>query len=235
MSQNTYITIFYRREAWMFFKREKPYDRKTCLEAAAKAQERGRLKKAVSHYMRALDADPEDHFVHAKVAPLLAQMKKFEEAWASFRAAASNHFASGFGNKAIGVYSQAVRFMPRNPEVWEAMAHVYIQQGRKADAVATLYKGHGFFRNGPDRAKAVSMLRKAFALEPWNFHVTFDLARLVKKQDPVEALGLLEGLSGRSEGRDLRKVRSAMFRAEPSVTMAWQWLKTAWTQSLRAA
>ena len=215
----------------MFFSRVKPYDRKSCLEAAAKAQARGRLKKAVSHYKQALEADPEDHFVHAKVAPLLAQMKKFEEAWESFKAAASNHFATGFGNKAIGIYSQAARFMPRNPEVWEAMANVYVQQGRRADAVATLYKGHGFFTRGPGRDRAVVMLRKAFALEPWNFHVTFELAKLVKKQDPVEALGLLEGLSSRSTGADLRKVRSAMFRAEPSVTMAWQWLKTAWHQA----
>lgn len=215
----------------MFRRRRIPYDRESCLEAAARAQAKGRIKKAVDNYMRVLEADPEDHLVHAKVAPLLARMKKFEQSWESFRIAASRHFASGFGNKAIGIYSQAARFMPKNPEVWEAMAHVYVQQGRRADAVSTLYKGHGFFVNGPGRDKAIVMLRKAFALEPWNFAVTFELARLVKKQDPVEALGLLEGLSGRAEGRDLRKVRSAMFRTEPSITMAWQWLKTAWYQA----
>ncbi|MBI2400202.1 MAG: hypothetical protein HYV23_03980 [Deltaproteobacteria bacterium] len=191
----------------MFLRREKPYDRESCLEAAAKAQ----------------------------AAPLLARMKKFEESWESFRIAASRHFASGFGNKAIGIYSQAARFMPRNPEVWEAMAHVYVQQGKRADAVATLYKGHGFFAHGPGKDRAVAMLRKAFALEPWNFDVTFDLARLVKKQDPVEALELLEGLSSRAAGRDLRKVRSAMFRAEPSFTMAWMWLKTAWPRTFKTA
>lgn len=219
----------------MFLRREKPFDRESCLEAAAKAQARGRLRKAVDNYMKVLEADPEDHLIHAKVAPLLARMKKFEESWNSFRIAASRHFASGFGNKAIGVYSQAARFMPRNPEVWEAMARVYVQQGKKADAVATLYKGHGFFANGPDKDRAVGMLRKAFALEPWNFPVTFDLAKLVKKQDPVEALGLLEGLCSRSAGRDLRKVRSAMFRTEPSFTTAWRWIKTACPRAFKTA
>lgn len=219
----------------MFLRREKPYDRESCLDAAAKAQARGRLSKAVDHYRKVLEADPEDHLIHAKVAPLLARMKKFEESWDSFKIAASRHFASGFGNKAIGIYSQAARFMPRNPEVWEAMAHVYVQQGKRADAVATLYKGHGFFSHGPHKDRAIAMLRKAFALEPWNFAVTFDLAGLVKKQDPVEALGLLEGLSARAEGRDLRKVRSAMFRAEPSFTMAWMWFKTACPRAFKAA
>lgn len=215
----------------MVFRRQKTYDRESCLEAAAREQSRGRIRKAVAHYMRALEADPEDHFVHAKVAPLLARMQKFEEAWESFRLAASRYFATGFSQKAIGIYSQAAKFMPRNPEVWEAMAYVYVQQGKKADAVATLYKGHGFFTHGPHKDKAVTMLRKAFALDPWNFGVTFALARLVKRTDPVEALGLLEGISMRVKGRELRQVRSAMFRTQPGFTMAWRWLKTAWTHA----
>ncbi|OGP17177.1 MAG: hypothetical protein A2054_00220 [Deltaproteobacteria bacterium GWA2_55_10] len=73
------------------------------------------------------------------------------------------------------------------------------------------------------------MLRKAFDLDPWNFEVTFEIARLLKKVDPVETIGLLEGLSMRVKGRELKKVRSAMFLAQPGFTMAWRWLRTAWT------
>lgn len=215
----------------MLFKRRKVYDRESCLEAAAREQSKGRIRKAAAHYLRALEADPEDHFVHAKVAPLLARMQRFEEAWESFRIAASRYFATGFSQKAIGIYSQAAKFMPRNPEVWEAMAYVYVQQGKKADAVATLYKGHAFFTRGPSRDRAVPMLRRAFALDPWNPEVTLALAHLLKKADPVEALGLLEGLSMRVKGRELRHVRSAMFRTQPGFTMAWRWLKAAWVQA----
>lgn len=213
----------------MFFSRRmKSYDRESCLEAAAREHSRGRIRKAAEHYLRALEADPEDHFVHAKLAPLLARMQKFEEAWASFRLAAAQYFSAGFSQKAIGIYSQAARFMPRNPEVWEAMAYVYVRQGKKADAVETLLRGHAFFTDGPHADKAVRMLRKAFALEPWRFGTTFALAGLVRKTDPVEAVGLLEGLSTRVSGRELRMVRSAMFRARPGLGMAWRWLKTAW-------
>lgn len=212
----------------MLFSSRKTYDRESCLEAAAREQSKGRVRKAVAHYMRALEADPSDHYIHAKVAPLLARTQKFEEAWESFKIAASNYVATGFSQKAIGIYSQAAKFMPRNPEVWEAMAYVYVQQNKKADAVETLYKGHVFFTKGPASDKAVSMLRKAYALDPRHFGVTFALAKLVKKSDPVEALALLEGLTMRSSGRQLRLVRSAMFRTQPGFTMAWRWLKTTW-------
>lgn len=171
----------------------------------------------------------------AKAAHHPARSGKFEEAWAHLIEAASSRFMEGLGSKAAGLYSRAARFVPRDPEVWETMAHIYMRQGRKADAVATLYRGHGFYAHGPESARAVAMLRRAFEIEPWNFRVTLSLALLVKNQDPAEALRLLEGLSARTEGRDLRKVRSAMFCAEPSFTMAWQWIKTAWPQGLGPA
>jgi len=168
----------------------------------------------------------------AKADHLSSPSRKFEETWARLIETASSRFMEGLGSKAAGLYSRAARFIPRNPEVWETMAHIYMRQGRKADAVATLYKGHGFYAHGPESARAVAMLRRAFEIEPWNFRVTLSLALLVKNQDPAEALRLLEGLSARAEGRDLRKVRSAMFCAEPSFTMAWRWIKTAWPNGL---
>jgi|SRR3989337_4171694 len=213
----------------MFFRRKESYDRESCLDSAAKAQAAGRVKKAIGHYKRVLEADPDDYLVHAKIAPLIARMKKFDEAWESFRTAALRHLAAGFSQKALSLYSQAARFMPGNPDVWDAMAYVYVKQGKKADAVQTLFRGQRFFRKGHRREHAISMLRKAFDLDPWNFEVTFEIARLLKKVDPVETIGLLEGLSMRVKGRELKKVRSAMFLAQPGFTMAWRWLRTAWT------
>lgn len=212
----------------MFFWREKSYDRERCLAEAAKAQAAGRVKKAVGHYKRVLDVDPEDYLVHAKVAPLLARMRKFDESWESFNAAASKHLAAGFSQKALSLYSQAAKLMPKNAEVWEAMAYVYVKEGKKADAVHSLFKGHWSFRKGAERDTAIRMLRKAFELDPWDFEVTFELSKLLKKTDPVEAVCLLEGLSMRVKGRQLKRVRSAMFFARPGFTMAWRWLKAAW-------
>lgn len=211
----------------MFFRRKDSFNLDECMEAARKAEARGRIKKAISYYMKVLEIDPEHRLVHEKVAPLLARKKRFDEAWRSFKAAASGYLSAGFTQKAIGIYVHALRFMPRNPEVWEAMADIYVDKGKKADAIETLYKGHRFFRREPYRDFAVKFLKKAFALDPWNFDVTLELSRLLKKIDRVEAFGLLEGLSERVKGKDLRKVRSAMFFMHPGVTVAWKWLRAA--------
>lgn len=215
----------------MLFWRERSYNREKCLADAAKAQAGGRVKKAVSHYKRVLEADPDDYLVHAKVAPLLARMRNFEEAWMSFKIAGSRYLAAGFSQKAISTYLQAAKFMPRNPEVWETMAHVYVMQGKKAEALHTLFNGHRFFRKGPGRERAVSMLRKAFEIDPWNFEVTVELSKLLKKIDPVESMGLLEGLSARVKSSQLVKVRAAMFLLSPGFPTAWRWVKAAWAGS----
>lgn len=210
----------------MFFRRPESYDREQCLKAASKAVDRGKFKKAIFEYMRVLDAYPEDHAVHLKLAPLLAKTKRLEESWNSFKIAANGYSSTGFSQKAIGVYSHAAQFMPKNPEVWEAIFYIYIQQDKKADAVQILYKGHRHFREKPYRETAIKFLRKAFSIEPWNFEVTFELARLVKKVDIVEALGLLEGLAGRVKGTRLAKVRAAIFFMQPGLSTGWRWLKT---------
>lgn len=212
----------------MFFKKPKSYDRGECLKAASKAVTRGKIKKAISEYMKVLAVDAEDHAVHIKLAPLLARRKKFAEAWDSFKIAASGYSLNGFDQKAIGVYTQAAKFMPKNPEVWEAMSYLYIKIGKRADAVQTLYKGHRNFKKKPHRGIAIKLLRKAFSIEPWNFEVTFELARLVKKTDIVEAFGLLEGLADRVNGKDLAKVRSTMFFMRPGFSTCWEWMKAAW-------
>lgn len=215
----------------MFFSRSKSYDRELCLEAAAKAMARGRINKAISEYMKVLEVDPEDNAVHMKLAPLLARRKKFDDAWDSFKIAANGYSSAGFSQKALGVYAQAARLMPKNPEVWEAMSYIYVLQGKKADAVRTFVRGHRHFRKKPLRDVAIKFLRKAFALEPWNYEVTFELARLVKKTDIVEALGLLEGLADRVKGRNLVRVRSEMFFMRPGFSMAWKWIKTVWVRA----
>ncbi|OGP17178.1 MAG: hypothetical protein A2054_00225 [Deltaproteobacteria bacterium GWA2_55_10] len=131
----------------MFFRRKESYDRESCLDSAAKAQAAGRVKKAIGHYKRVLEADPDDYYlVHAKIAPLLARMKKFDEAWESFRTAALRHLAAGFSQKALSLYSQAARFMPGNPDVWDAMAYVYVKTGQEGGRGADPVQGAAFFQ-----------------------------------------------------------------------------------------
>ena len=80
---------------------KKVYDRATVLDQADGARGRGSVRKAIRGYKTILQHDPSDHHVHARVAPLLARTRKWDEARKSFDAAGEGFLKQGFADKAI--------------------------------------------------------------------------------------------------------------------------------------
>ena len=212
----------------MFFKTSKPYSRARILEAAGKAQTKGKTGKAIAEYQKVLKEDPGDFQVHAKLAPLLAKKKRFGPAWSSFKTAGEGYALDGFGDKALSVYTQATHCMPMEIETWKAVSKLQRNRGLKVDSVNTLLEGHRNFRSRKLRPTAVYMLRKAAKIIPWHFEVTFELARLLAKTDKKEeALKLLNGLAERERKKQLRRIRGAIFKISPGAGSAWRWLRAA--------
>lgn len=210
----------------MLFKKTASYNRAGSIEAAGEANARGKVKKAIAEYKKVLEADPKDQVAHMKIAPLLAASKNFTEAWKSFKAAAERYESLGFFNKAVGVYTQAVRCMPREAAVWESLAGLYLAKGRKADAISTLLKAHLNFRSRKLRYKAIKLLKGAFEIEPWSFEPTYALAKLLAKSgNKKEALTFLEGLAEREKKEKRKKALRAAFLIKPSFGTAWRWAR----------
>lgn len=217
-----------RKYSLMWFKRPKSYDRFAILAAADKARVKGRFRKAVAAYRQLLEVDPYDHEIHGKLAPLLAETKHLPEAWTSFAAAGEGYIREGYGDKALSIYTQASRYLPRQIEVWETIAKLQAERGRSPDAVKVLLVGSVHFRGRKQRQHAIRLLRKACEIEPWHLDATFDLARqLAKASSKQEAVWLLEGLAERVNGRNLRRARGALMRMSPSLGAAWRWLRAA--------
>lgn len=210
----------------MWFKRRESYSRSEILEAAGEAQAKGKTKKAIAGYLKVLEANPDDHIVHGKVAPLLARTKQFSESWSSFKAAGEGYDLVGFGDKALSIYIQATRCLPLEVEAWETVTNVQLSRGLKADTLNTLLKGHRNFRRRDLRDKAIYLLRKAWEITPWHFEVTFELARLLAKTGKKEeALKLLYGLAQREKKHNLRRIRGAILKISPTPGSAWRWLR----------
>jgi tetratricopeptide (TPR) repeat protein len=213
----------------MFF-RSTTFSRVDTLEAAGKAQAKGRRKKAIACYLKAIEANSGDLVAHSKVAPLLAEARQYEKSWVSFRAAADGFLKMGFHDKSIGVYRLAARCMPKNAGVWEAIIRIQTERGHKADAVKTTLTAYRHFKGRSTRDIAISLLRKGWSISPWHKEVTLELARLhAKEGEKKEALRLLEGLTERSVGHDLRRVRGAILRVAPSPGALLRWVKTGLT------
>ncbi len=177
-----------------------------------------------------LEVSPDDHIIHGKVAPLLAERKQLSEARSSFVAAGEGYLRSGFIDQAISIYRQAARYLPREIEVWETIARLQVDRERRADAVNALLEGRRYFRRRRLRLQAIRLLRQACEIEPWHFEATFDLARLLAKAgEKRQAEQLLNELAERVRGRNLRRIRGALFRISPSPAAAWRWLRAAIT------
>ena len=206
--------------------RKKTSSRSDILEAAGRAQAKGRRKRAITEYQKLLKENGEDYIVHGKVAPLLAECRRHEEAWASFRASGEGYLKDGFEDKAKSVYIQATRFLPYEINGWKRVVKLHIDRGHRADALKTLREGRRRFSRRSHRKEAIVLLRIAWKLTPWHFDVTFDLARLLAKSgDHDNAMRFLLGLAERENGYNLRRVRGAILKMAPGPHTAWLWLR----------
>jgi tetratricopeptide (TPR) repeat protein len=214
------------------------YDRTRILAAATRARARGRRRKAIALYRWVLAAEPGNVELHAKLAPLLARTQQPFDAWQSYCRAGRAYLDEGKIERALAVYREAAGLLPRVLEPWLAIAELEQERGRPKDAIVALLDGRRHLRGGHQRAEAICLLRRVQAVEPWTFGVVLDLARLLARSRQIhEASMLLQELASRSRGRELRRVRAAQWRLEPTLGHTWLWIRSlaGGTGSTRAA
>jgi tetratricopeptide (TPR) repeat protein len=211
----------------MLFGSKEPQTRSEIVASADQARAKGKLKKAIAGYRKALELDPKDPAVHGKLAPLLARSKEPEAALESFRTAAQVHLDKGFADKALAVYVQAADTFPLQVNLWQQMAQLHLSKGKRAEAVRTLLRGRFHFRRKADRPGAITLLREVLALDPMLFEVKLDLGlQLARENQKSEAMTLLNPMMlDAKDRRQLRRWRWALLRVEPSVGAWGRWLR----------
>ena len=212
----------------MALTRTQTYDRKRILEQAARAARRRRARRAVSLYRRVLAVEPGNPELLEKLAPLLARAGQDFDAWLAFKAAAQARLQQGRVDRALAVWYDATRALPRRIDAWLALAELERQRGRRDAALSALLAGRRCFRGRRWRAHAIHLLRQARRLRPGDVEVALELARLLAVSGQgAEAELLLAELARRSQGPALRRVRAAHWRIAPSLQHTWLWLRAA--------
>ena len=207
-------------------RRRPEYDRRRILEEAARARARNRRRKAIALYRWVLAVERNNAELHARIAPLLAETGQHFDAWNSYRTSAQAALREGRDERALAVYHEAAKHLPQEIQVWQGLARLLAKRGDEPGAVETLIEGSRQFRSTFLRPQAISLLRRARTIDPWNFETVIELARHLARADQrEEARILLDGLAGRSRADRLRRVRSAQVRREASPKAAWRWLR----------
>jgi len=210
-----------------WFDRTRHYDRARILEDAAQARARKKRKQAIALYRRVLAVERHNAELHARLAPLLAETGQYFDAWLSFQIAARACLREGRASKALAVYREAAHHLPREVQVWQAIARLQIKCGKRRDAVESLIEGAAQFRSRWHWPEAIHLLRSAHQISPWHFDAVLELSRLLAKSDQAEeARRLLEGLESHSDGDRLRRIHAARFRLDGDLRHAWSWLRS---------
>ena len=204
----------------------RPYDRRDALTVASEASKKGKQKKAIAEYQRILANDGPDPMVDHKLAMAYAESRKPKEARESFFRAARAYDDRGFIDKALAIYVAASSYLPRDAEMWLAISEAQLRKQRHADALEALLDARKHFRRKKQRTELVRLLERACQIEPWHFEATFELAQVRRKLgDRAGAHAMWEGLVERCSGRELRRVRGALFRSSPTPASFWRWLR----------
>ncbi|OJH38969.1 tetratricopeptide repeat protein [Cystobacter ferrugineus] len=211
----------------MLFGRKTPPSRSELIVAADRARSKGKLKRAIVGYRKALELEPKDPAVLGKLAPLLARTNETEASLKLFREAAQVHLDKGFADKALAVYTQAAETFPAQVGLWQQVSRMHLEKGRQADAVRMLLRGRFALQRKQERPQAIILLREALRLDPSLFAPRLDLARLLARQkQPAEALALIEPMLHLT-GAQLRQVRWTLLCITPGFGNAWLWLRAA--------
>jgi tetratricopeptide (TPR) repeat protein len=210
------------------FTQRTEYDRFRILAEASHAESRGRRRKAVSLYRWMLAVEPHNTDVHMRLAPLLARTGHPFDAWTSFRAAARALVREGALERALALYEEATRELPRELDAWLERVALLRRQAREREALPVLREARHHFQRRSEWPKAIYLLRRARQIEPWDPEVVLDLARLLSRTGQIhEALLLLDRLAQRSGGRSFRRARGLRFLITLGIGDGWRWLRAA--------
>jgi Flp pilus assembly protein TadD len=208
-----------------------PFSRRTKTRAdvvaeADRARARGRVRKAVAGYRRALEADPSDPSVNVKLAPLLARLGDAEGGAHCFRTAARRHLDAGFTDRAAAVNLTASGVFPLDEGFRLELARLNVLRGRRQDALEALLDGGRALARSRRHDAASTLLSRALELEPWHLETCLALAPVLKRSGRgAGARVIVDGLLERQRGRARRRVRWLAFRLWPGPATFWRWLR----------
>ena len=190
--------------------------RRLCARAD-RARLKGRVRRAIRLYERALEAGPENSTIRRKLAPLLARSRRFDEAWVCYQAAADSLESRGFEARSAGLMREATTLLPRNDAAWRRLAALLHGLGRTTDARNALLEARPFFRGRRHRPAAVELLGDAFRMAPDDAAIGLELATLLRKTRQRDASRVvLQRLLERVPSED-RRLRFELFRSSPSL------------------
>jgi tetratricopeptide (TPR) repeat protein len=178
------------------------------LEEAERYVLNGKIRPAISQYLKIIESDPNDAFVLNTIGDLYLRLNDASEANRFFMRVADNYAGNNFIQKAIAVYKKILNNDPENFEVNLTIASLYGKQGSSVNAcrqyrsIADILE-----KNGNNGSELPGIYEKIAELDPLNYRVQQKLAEL---------FSAAEGSDEKAHSYWLGAARAQMKAGEPS-------------------
>jgi len=144
----------------------KKLDRNKVLAQAQKFIQKGDIAKAIDAYERLLKAQPKDVQSLLRVAGLYLRAKRTEDAVQTYLRAGQEYTNTGFYQKAVAAYKQAMQQRPDDANILSELGALYQKMGLKSPAVEHYGKAAQAFAADRNYDAAIEAMQVVTDLEP---------------------------------------------------------------------
>lgn len=141
-------------------------DRNKILQKAQAYVQKNQLDKAIAEYETLLRADPSDVNSALRLAGLYFRVDRTAEAVEAYLKAGELYIKTGFFQKALAAYKQALQLQPTSPLLLQQIADVYLKMNMKGQAVEHFAKAGEMYGRAGRHAEALAMMTRVIEAEP---------------------------------------------------------------------
>jgi len=109
-------------------------DKENVLDTAQKYILKGQLKKAISEYLRLVEADPQDKRLHLKLGDLYLKNGDEDKAIQAYLKVATLYAEDDLNFRAISIYKKILSINPKFTDAFHKIAALYLKEGLAGNA-----------------------------------------------------------------------------------------------------
>ena len=141
-------------------------DRNKILQKAQAYVQKNQLDKAIAEYEVLIRADPTDVSSVLRLAGLYLRVDKPALAVEAYVKAGDRYNKTGFYQKALAAFKQAVQLDPSSPSLLQQVGEVYLSMNMKGQAIENFAKAGDLYARAGQAAEALSMMTRVVEAEP---------------------------------------------------------------------
>lgn len=159
------------------------FDKTKAMRSAERFLSLGKIRSAISEYLRIVENDPKDFTTLNMLGDLYVKNSETREAVECYTKVAEHYNKQGFAHKAIAIYNKISRLQPNSMEVSAKLAQLYQSKGSIAEARAHYVSLAEQYQRKNQKTEALGIWKQIAELDPNNTDIYLKIAETCEQED----------------------------------------------------